>query len=86
MLHLVTTADELPASTPDDAELPATYDRDAKAAYRAVPRSMDSVSIRIAVLRSAHATWPQNKRDADAELWHYGTRAIAGDYGYVENS
>ena len=43
-------------------------------------RDMDKLSIRIAVLRSLHGTWPENTAQTARELWHYGSRAIAGDY------
>lgn len=53
----------------------------ASAAAWAARRDMVNVPIRMATLRAVHGTWPANKAHADAALWHYGTRAIAGDYG-----
>lgn len=52
----------------------------AEAAEWARRRAMDNVGLAMTLHRSLHATWPANRAHAVAALWHYGTRAIAGDY------
>jgi hypothetical protein len=41
---------------------------------------MSTLAIKMAVLRSLHTTWAPNEQAAQAELFYYGARAIAGDY------
>lgn len=41
---------------------------------------MSTLCAKMAILRSLHSTWAANKEEADAELFFYGARAIAGDY------
>lgn len=59
--------------------LPVKYDAEATAEAEQ-RRNMHGLSIRIAVLRGLHGTWPDNAQHAARELWHYASRAIAGDY------
>lgn len=63
----------------DCAGTPAMPDP-VQAAQHAQRRDMTNVSIRIATLRMLDGTWPGNRTRCDAALWHYATRAIAGDY------
>jgi hypothetical protein len=71
--------DELESHSPEDAEFPVTFDPIEKELNTVRRRDMVNVGVRMAVAR-ARGTWPANAADADVELWHYGTRAIAGDY------
>ena len=41
---------------------------------------MSTLAIKMAVLRSLHGTWAPNAEQAQAELFHYGALAIAGEY------
>lgn len=71
--------DELEASAPGDYVPHAVPDADAAAA-NALRRDMDNLSVRMALVAGFHGTWPDNKAHAETILWHYGSRAIAGDY------
>lgn len=41
---------------------------------------MSTLAVKMAVLRSLHATWAANFEEAQRELFHYGALAIAGEY------
>lgn len=41
---------------------------------------MSTLAVKMIVLRSLHATWAANEEQANAELFHYGSLAIAGNY------
>lgn len=71
--------DELQACAPGDYERYAKPDT-AAAALHAARRDMDNLPVRMALVSGFHGTWPDNRQHADAILWHYGSRAIAGDY------
>lgn len=58
---------------------PVTFDVVSKAAHGA-RRPMDNLSVRMAVLQSLHGTHHANMDETRRALWHYGSRAIAGDY------
>ncbi len=41
---------------------------------------MSTLTVKMILLRSLHATWAENYEDAQKELWYYGSKAISGDY------
>lgn len=70
----ITQSDEI--SAPGDYLPYATW----CASTQKQPLDTNNIHIKMAVLRGLHSTWPANKEWADAQLWEYGSKIIAGDY------